>query len=139
MWMSKLGWAVGWSGGGGFCPRAGREGRSRAIILSNLLVSSNFVPRSEISYPIFTVTTEKHSLPLSQPLSVSKRTWRSSPFLSAMYILPRLVSASLLYFALFHRGFAVFYGCPTPRCDFCLSAAVHDAPGIGFDLTTSYG
>ncbi len=33
-----------------------------------------------------------------------------------------------------------FYGdCPTPRCNFCLPTAVHDAPGIGFDLTTSYG
>jgi len=27
--------------------------------------------------------------------------------------------------------------CPTPGCDFCLSAAVHDAPGVGFDLINS--
>jgi hypothetical protein len=28
---------------------------------------------------------------------------------------------------------------PTPWCDFCIPASVQAAPGIGFDLTTSYG
>ncbi|KAJ5930017.1 hypothetical protein N7466_005510 [Penicillium verhagenii] len=31
------------------------------------------------------------------------------------------------------------YDCPRPSCDTCLSTQIHDAPGIGFDLTPSYG
>ncbi|KAF3392604.1 hypothetical protein F1880_008897 [Penicillium rolfsii] len=29
--------------------------------------------------------------------------------------------------------------CPRPYCETCLSAHIHDAPGVGFDLTPSYG
>ena len=52
----------------------------------------------------------------------------STPFQSN-----RLVLFSLLLGLVYapHR-------CPMPVCDSCLSAQVHDAPGIGFDLTTSY-
>lgn len=32
-----------------------------------------------------------------------------------------------------------FYDCPRPSCETCLSTLIHDAPGIGFDLTPSYG
>ncbi|KAJ9211207.1 hypothetical protein DTO166G4_7233 [Paecilomyces variotii] len=32
-----------------------------------------------------------------------------------------------------------FYDCPRPLCEICLPAQIHDAPGIGFDLTPSYG
>lgn len=32
-----------------------------------------------------------------------------------------------------------FYTCPHPLCEICLSAQIHDAPGIGFDLNPSYG
>ncbi|KAF3398233.1 hypothetical protein F1880_005732 [Penicillium rolfsii] len=32
-----------------------------------------------------------------------------------------------------------WYTCPRDVCETCLSAQVHDAPGIGFDLTPSYG
>ncbi|OQE10533.1 hypothetical protein PENVUL_c004G08521 [Penicillium vulpinum] len=32
-----------------------------------------------------------------------------------------------------------FYDCPRSSCETCLSAQIHDAPGIGFDLTPSYG
>ncbi|KAJ5219689.1 hypothetical protein N7468_008893 [Penicillium chermesinum] len=31
------------------------------------------------------------------------------------------------------------YDCPRPRCETCLPVAIHDAPGVGFDLTPSYG
>ncbi|KAJ6107634.1 hypothetical protein N7523_008957 [Penicillium sp. IBT 18751x] len=32
-----------------------------------------------------------------------------------------------------------WYDCPRAVCASCLSAEIHDAPGIGFDLTPSYG
>jgi hypothetical protein len=32
-----------------------------------------------------------------------------------------------------------FYDCPRPRCETCLPAEIYDAPGVGFDLTSSYG
>ncbi|KAJ5379922.1 uncharacterized protein N7496_002350 [Penicillium cataractarum] len=32
-----------------------------------------------------------------------------------------------------------FYDCPRELCETCLSTQIHDAPGIGFDLTPSYG
>jgi hypothetical protein len=31
------------------------------------------------------------------------------------------------------------HGCTGYWCDTCLPAKVHDAPGVGFDLTPSYG
>lgn len=31
------------------------------------------------------------------------------------------------------------YDCPLPECDECLPAFVREAPGVGFELTTSYG
>lgn len=31
------------------------------------------------------------------------------------------------------------YDCPRPRRRTCLPVAIHDAPGVGFDLTPSYG
>jgi hypothetical protein len=32
----------------------------------------------------------------------------------------------------------IAYDCPLPECDFCLSNTVRQAPGVGFELTTSY-
>ncbi|KAJ5223223.1 hypothetical protein N7468_007765 [Penicillium chermesinum] len=32
-----------------------------------------------------------------------------------------------------------FYPCPRSWCETCLPVKIHDAPGIGFDLTPSYG
>ncbi|KAJ5397104.1 hypothetical protein N7509_005217 [Penicillium cosmopolitanum] len=32
-----------------------------------------------------------------------------------------------------------FYDCPRPRCETCLPVDIYDAPGVGFDLTPSYG
>lgn len=29
--------------------------------------------------------------------------------------------------------------CARPRCKKCLPVEIHDAPGVGFDLTPSYG
>ncbi|KFY19986.1 hypothetical protein V491_04072, partial [Pseudogymnoascus sp. VKM F-3775] len=51
---------------------------------------------------------------------------------------PRLALSFLLLTFLLQAVLA-WRDCPTPRCDFCVSAVVHDAPGVGFDLTTSYG
>ena len=34
---------------------------------------------------------------------------------------------------------AAWYDCPFPTCEGCLSASVHDAPGIGFGLSFSSG
>ncbi|CAI7677294.1 unnamed protein product [Penicillium pancosmium] len=31
------------------------------------------------------------------------------------------------------------YDCPRPKCETCLTADIYDAPGVGFDLTPSYG
>ncbi|KAJ5984323.1 hypothetical protein N7481_006422 [Penicillium waksmanii] len=31
------------------------------------------------------------------------------------------------------------YDCPRPKCETCLPADIYDAPGVGFDLTPSYG
>ncbi|KAJ5492483.1 hypothetical protein N7453_010580 [Penicillium expansum] len=32
-----------------------------------------------------------------------------------------------------------FYDCPRDLCETCLPSEIHDAPGVGFDLTPSYG
>lgn len=46
--------------------------------------------------------------------------------------------SSLAYFVSFvNVGYG--YGCISQWCDTCLSAKVHDAPGVGFDLTPLYG
>ncbi|KAJ5984740.1 hypothetical protein N7481_006839 [Penicillium waksmanii] len=34
---------------------------------------------------------------------------------------------------------SALYDCPRPRCETCLPVTIHDAPGVGFDLTPSYG
>ncbi|KAJ4303942.1 hypothetical protein N0V88_001543 [Collariella sp. IMI 366227] len=51
----------------------------------------------------------------------------------ARFILPIWAAALQTVFA------GRYYDHPTPWCKNCLAIAVHDAPGIGFDLTTSYG
>ncbi|KAJ5781749.1 uncharacterized protein N7518_010232 [Penicillium psychrosexuale] len=46
--------------------------------------------------------------------------------------------SSLAYFVSFvNVGYG--YGCISQWCDTCLPAKVHDAPGVGFDLTPLYG
>lgn len=65
--------------------------------------------------------------------------------LPPMYKPCRAARLILPFFALLLQtvhGLAGRYGdCPTPSCkkDYCILATVHDAPGIGIDLTTSYG
>ena len=34
---------------------------------------------------------------------------------------------------------SIAYDCPLPECDYCIPDPVRQAPGIGFELTTSYG
>lgn len=29
--------------------------------------------------------------------------------------------------------------CPMAECEACLPLSIHDAPGVGFDLTAAYG
>jgi hypothetical protein len=55
--------------------------------------------------------------------------------LSSSAVLKQL-SLSLLLLLNIIPGIA--YEDPLPECDFCLPDAVRHAPGVGFELTTSY-
>lgn len=44
----------------------------------------------------------------------------------------------LIAFLFFHDSIINAYDFHRPSCETCLSTQIHDAPGIGFDLTPSY-
>jgi hypothetical protein len=51
----------------------------------------------------------------------------------------RLVSlAQFLYVPLLLKS-TFAYDCPMRECDYCLPAEIREAPGVGFEITTSYG
>jgi hypothetical protein len=62
-------------------------------------------------------------------------------FLVTMKLLSSLASFKQLFLPmllLLNSIPGIAYDCPLPECDYCLPNAVRQAPGIGFELTTSY-
>jgi hypothetical protein len=52
----------------------------------------------------------------------------------------KIWSKHILHTILFFSAVVIAtYDCPTPTCSTCVPIEVHDAPGVGLDLTTSYG
>ncbi|KAJ5834325.1 hypothetical protein N7447_000351 [Penicillium robsamsonii] len=46
----------------------------------------------------------------------------------------------VIFFAFYFAAVCnAFYDCPRDSCDTCLPIEIHDAPGVGFNLTPSYG
>jgi hypothetical protein len=44
----------------------------------------------------------------------------------------------LLFLLLLSIPPSIAYDCPLPECDYCIPDALRQAPGVGFELTTSY-